>query len=197
MKNLQTYFFESSKLFEFKIKLANYEATPECIERIKNAVDAYCVETISKPKRLPIQEHRDFGKLGPCECEVIDIAVCYPVIAEQVRQLVINRAGIPASNVCVYTKDQYLQEEGVEQLIISQGEGGPIIENPELPDVPGAQDLAGPGRLTSLLKELETRKYEFVQDSNEAGKTTNDAPTGDVSPVGTHKNKIPSPVKGQ
>jgi len=186
MKNLQTYYFESTKLFEFKIKLANYECTTECMDRIKNAIDAYQVETIGKPKRLPIQEHRDFGKLGPCECEVIDVAVVYPTIAEQIRQLIINRAGIPASNICVYTKDQYMQEEAVEQVIISQGAGGPLIENPDLPEVAGAQELVGQVRAGSLLKELESRKYEFAQDSKEAGKTTNDVPQGVVSPIKGH-----------
>ena len=155
-QSYQNYYYNAKKLFEFRIKVANVDITNKAVmEAIKNALNAYEVESISAPKRLPIQEHRDFGKLGPCECEVIDIAVCYPVISEQVRQLVINRAGIPASNVCVYTKDQYLQEEGVEALIVSQGEGGPIIENPELKEVPGSQALVGQGRIQSLIKELE------------------------------------------
>lgn len=211
MKNFQKYFYETSKVYEFKIKIANCDVSAS-IDAIKNAVDAYCVETISKPKRLPIQEHREFGNLGPCECEVIDITVRYPVIAEQIRQLVINRAGIAAACVYVYTKDQYLQEEEVDARILAQGEDGPIIENPELKADEGGQEIAGQIRIGSLLKELEAHdnlNKAYVVDGNDTnqdsvrekgskkGQTTNDVPAGDASPVGTNKQKISDPTKGQ
>jgi hypothetical protein len=210
IKNFQSYFFESGKLFEFRIKIANLDMTDDVIQRITDAIDAFQVESISKPKRLPIQEHRDFGKLGPCECVVIDVAVKYPTIVEQIRQLVINRAAVKADCVCVYTKDQYLQEDEVEAKIVSQGEGGPIINNPELKDEPGAQALVGQGRVTSLIKELTDAKNlskNFEVNGNDTnqdkvfqskkGQTTNDVPTGTKSPVGSNKQSVPNPTKGR
>ena len=56
--------------------------------------------------------------------------------------------------------------------------------------------MVGQVRIGSLLKELESRKFDFAQDSNEAGKTTNDAPQGNVSPEGTKQNKIYRKPKG-
>jgi len=210
IKNFQSYFFESGKLFEFKIKIANCDLTPNVVKRITEAIDAYQVETISKPKSLPIQEHREFGQLGPCECSIIDVAVRYPTICEQIRQLVINRAQIKADCVYVYTNDQYLQEQEVEAKIVSQGADGPIIENPELKSEPGAQDLVGQGRITSLIKELSAHKklntvYEINGDDTNAdkvfqskkGETTNTVPMGDTSPVGTNKQAISNPMKGR
>ena len=205
MKPFQQYFFESNKLFEFRVKIANSDITPDLIERIKNAIDVYQVETISKPKRLPIQEHRDFGKLGPCECSLIDIAVKYPTIVKQIRQLIINRAGVSAAHICVYTKNQALQEDEVESTIVGQGEDGPIIENPELKDEPGAQDLVGQVRIGSLLKELQTRKYEVAAEDTNAdkvfepgakkGNTLNNVPQGNIDPVGSIKKQMPDPTK--
>lgn len=198
MKNFQTYFFETNKLYEFKIKIANcnFDDT-NTIDRIKDALDAYCVETISKPKRLPIQEHKDFSKLGPCECSVIDVAVKYPTITEQIRQLIITRAGISANQVCVYTKDQAEQLDMVQERIDAQDTviGTDLDNNPE--SAADGQELVGEKRNISLIKELQTRKYEFAQDSNEAGKTTNEVPADNNSPVGSTQNAIPSPVKGK
>lgn len=193
MENFQKYFYESSKLFEFRIKIANVDLTPEVVENIKNAIDAYQVETMGKPKRLPIQEHKEFGKLGPCECHVIDVAVKYPTIVEQIRQLVINRAQINPDCVCVYTKDQAAQVDAVQERIDGQG---PVLETPELTADAGGQELVGEKRNISLLKELETRKYEIEGAEKADGKTTNDLPQGTASPVGTNKNKISEPPKG-
>ena len=200
-QSFQNYFYNSHKLYEFRIRLANCDCGKDLIEAIKNALDAYEVETMTAPKRLPIQEHRDFGKLGACEVHHIDVAVNYPVIAEQVRQLVINRAGVPANQVCVYTLNQAQQEDLVQETIDSQAEGGPIIENPELV-APAQGDIAGQARVDSLLKELSKHSLTkaYTVDGTDTtvggdkqssyGKTTNDVPMGDNSPVGTKQNLV-------
>ena len=198
-QNFQNYFYNSHKLYEFRIRLANCECSKELVEAIKNALDAYEVETMTAPKRLPIQEHRDFGKLGACEVHHIDVAVNYPTIAEQVRQLIINRARVPSNQVCVYTLNQAEQEDLVQETIDSQAEGGPIIENPELV-APAQGDIAGQARVTSLLKELEkhslSKAYEIAGDDKTVGGdkvptgTTNDVAMGDKSAIGTTQNYV-------
>ena len=193
----QNYFYNAKKLYEFRIRVANVDITNKTVmEAIKNALNAYEVESISAPKRLPIQEHKDFGNLGPCEVYVVDVAVNYPTICEQVRQLVINRAMVPNHCVCVETLNQAEQEDQVNATILEQGADGPIIENPELKDVPGGQEIAGQRRVDSLLKDLAkrpqmSRAYEVSGtdttiggDKNPSyGKTTNDVPMGDKSPM--------------
>lgn len=193
MQNFQKYFYESSKLFEFRVKIANVDLTPEVMENIKNAIDAYQIETVSKPKRLPIQEHKDFGKLGPCECHVIDIAVKYPTIVEQIRQLIVNRAQINADCVCVYTKGQAEQEDSVVERIDNQGA---VLETEELESDASGQELVGEKRNLSLLKELETRKYEIAGNDTPAVKTTNELPQNNTSPVGNTKQKPLNIPKG-
>jgi hypothetical protein len=193
LKPFQKYFYETSKVYEFKVKIANFELTSEVMESIKNAIDAYQIESISKPRRLPIQEHKVFGNLGPCECEVIDIAVRYPTIAEQIRQLIISRARVNADHVYVYTQDQYLNEEDLDAKIVSQGADGPIISNPELQDEPGAQELVGEKRISSFMKELNDAKhrlntvYEVAGGETPAAKTTNEIPQATVTPVNKQK----------
>jgi hypothetical protein len=200
-QSFQNYFYNSHKLYEFRVKLANCDCNKDLQEAIKNALDAYEVETMTAPKRLPIQEHRDFGKMGACEVHHIDVALNYPVIAEQVRQLIINRAGVASDKVCVYTLNQALQEEQVEATIVAQGDGGPIIENPELATVDQG-DIAGQKRVDSLLKELSKTKLSSAYEVNGTdqtiggdknpsyAKTTNDVAIGNYSPVGTKQNIV-------
>ena len=194
----QNYFYNSKKLYEFRVKLANCEITKDLQEAIKNALDAYEVETISAAKRLPIQEHRDFHQLGACEVHHIDVALNYPTIAEQVRQLIINRARVPSSKVCVYTLNQALQEELVQATIDAQGLNGPVIENPELAAV-DATAIAGQARVDSLLKELSkmplSDTYEISGDDKTVNGTavpkgtTNDFPQQNKSVNGSAKVK--------
>ena len=200
LKPFQKYFYETSKVYEFKVKIANLELTPEVMESIKNAIDAHQVESISKPRRLPIQEHTVFGNLGPCECEVIDIAVKYPTIAEQIRQLIISRARVLADHVYVYTQDQYLNEEDLDNKIASHSANGAVLSTPELQDEPGAQELVGEKRISNFMKELNDAKhrlntvYEVAGGETPAAETTNEIPQGNINPVNKQKS---TPTKGR
>ena len=201
MQKFQDYFYNAKKPYEFRIKIANLDITKnEVMEAIKNALDAYEVETITAPKRLPVQEHRDFGKLGPCEVHVIDVVVNYPTIAEQVRQLVINRALVPNYCVHVETMGQAVNEELVNERILAQSEGddGAVLNNTELPTTPGAQEAAGQNRVDSLLKELMaeplSRTFEIA-----GGTETNKEKAllqGETSPVGSNQNYVYRKPKG-
>lgn len=177
MKAFQSYIAGLNKLYEFKVKIAGVNPKGEVFERIKNALDSYQVETISNPKSLPIQEHRDFPKLGPCECYLIEVALQYPTTPDQLRQLVSSRAMIDPTCVCVYTKNQHEQEDMVQERIDSQG---PVLTEPELKtenaqDSAG-RDLAGLGRISWLLKELESRKYEFAAKGDTKSQTAKEIP---------------------
>lgn len=194
MKSFQSYFYESKKVYEFRIKIAQHDMDKPAVERLKSALEAFQLETISAPKRLPIQEHRDFPKMGPCECYVIDITVNYPTIAPQIRQLVAERAGITADCVCVYTKDEHDFVDEAEMR--GQDHEGAYLNEPELEADAGGQEIAGQVRVGSLLKELESRKYEFAATEKTTGAMATDK-EGVTSPVGTHQNKITSPVKGK
>ena len=200
MKNFTSYLQDAyiNKLYEFRVKIAAHEVTTDLKGKIERALEAFQVECVSAPKRLPIQEHVDFPNLGACECYVIEVAVKYPTISDQVRQFIFERASIPLH--CIVVRS--LKEEA--SLADVQEQDGPILNNPELGG-PSGQDSVGDKRVGSLLKELETHKYDIAGDDTTVGgdkqasygKTSNDLPQGTSSPVGSNQNKIPSPVKGQ
>lgn len=194
MKPYQQYVFELNKVYEYRVKIAGTNPTGEVMERIKNALDAYQIETVTTAKSMPIQEHRDFPKLGACECWIFEVSIKYPTTANQLRQLIKERAGINADCVCVYGKN----EDNFNEEFESHGKDheGSLLEQPEMKADEGGQELVGKARTDSLLKELTARTYEFAENSKEAGKTTNSIPTGDKSPVGSTQVKLPTPPKG-
>lgn len=197
MKSFTQYLYHTQKVYEFRVKVADVDMTEDNLARIKNALETYGVESMGKPKRLPIQEHAEFPKMGPCECHIIDIGLKYPTTTEQLQHVVAERAMLDKGRVCVYTKDQHEQIAASED---TQLEDGALLEKPELKDEPGAQELVGQARVSSFLKELEKNKvskFEVAGKEKADGTTTNSLPLGTKSPVGSSQNKIPSPVKGK
>ena len=197
MKNLTAYFHETQKLYEFQIKLAHVEPKGEMLDRIKNALNCFQVESVSPTKRLPIKEHWEFAKEGACECYVVNVSVRYPSIPGQIRQLISERAGINASWICVKTQAEALSEElSFEQADENEARKEPLLGDDSL-DSPSAQEAVGEQRLTGLFKELSanTRKFEIQGTDNEfaSGKTTNDIPQSNTSPIGSNKNKLQGP----
>ena len=188
MKAFKTYLAENTRTYEFRIKLA-CEVDNECIDKLKQTLEAYQLDSISKPKRLPVHEHPDFPQCGPTEVNITDVKVCYPVNSAQVRAVVGESCSIGLACIRVmaggennpYEKIQAGKEQSKEWK-----EGDAVLNQEEMVTEAPAEDLVGTKRLPTIMQELEaTRKYkyEFEQDSNEKGKTLNDVPVNNVSPI--------------
>jgi hypothetical protein len=198
MKSFSDFLFHTQKIYEFRIKLAEVSVTPENLARIRNALEAYCVEEMGNPKRLPIQEHKDFPKMGPCECHIIDVSLKYPTTTEQLQHVVAERALLDKSCVVVTTKAA--DEATSEAEALGQGRTTPALTDGTLEDQPGGQELVGQRRLSSFIKELsknKVSKFEIAGKEKADGTTSDSLPQGTKSPVGSSQNKIPSPLKGK
>jgi hypothetical protein len=193
MKSLSAYFHETNKLYEFRIKMAHVEPKGEVLEKIKNALNAFQVESVSPAKRLPITEHWEFANEGACECYVIDVSVRYPTISGQLRQLIGERAGINPNWVSVKTMTEALNDDlSFSQADENEARKQPLIGDDSL-DSPSGQEQVGTPRLTSLFKELSanTRKFEIQGTDNEyaSGKTTNEIPQNTTSTISGKKGQ--------
>ena len=188
MKAFKTYLAESTRTYDFRIKLA-CELTSEALDRLKQALEAYQLDEISKPKRLPVRETVDFPQAGPTEVNIIDVKVCYPVNSAQVRAVVGESCSIGLACIRVmaggennpYEKIQAGKEQSKEWK-----EGDAVLNQEEMVTEAPAEDLVGTKRLPTIMQELEASrkyKYEFEQNSNERGKTTNDLPVNNTSPI--------------
>jgi hypothetical protein len=205
MKSLHDYIAERNSNYAFRIKVAK-QNPKDIMEEIKNALNAYELVDITAPKSLPVQEHREFPKWGPCECWQFEATVAYPTTQVQIAQLLKERTGMQAEWVCVYGKQQADDNDAFEAY--GKDHEGALLLDDKLQDVPGAQDLVGDKRKDSMLKELDAQSPKLTgfkdpkltsQQSSEktpAAKTTNQLPQGTKSPVGSQQNKLPQ-VKGK
>ncbi len=206
MKSLHAYIAERNTTYDFRIKVARQNPS-EIMEEIKNALNAYELVNISKPKSLPIQEHREFPNWGPCECWQFEAELAYPVTTPQILQLLKTRAGLISESVYVYGKDEADQNDSFEAY--GKDHTGSLLLDSELKDVPGGQDLVGDRRKDNMLKVLEKQSSKMValesnpeltstraDERTKPASTTNQLPQGTKSPVGSKQNKLP-PVKGK
>lgn len=187
MKPFQSYIFELSRPSEFRIKMATVNPST-VMDKIKSALDAFQLESVSAVKSLPIQEHREFPQWGPCECWTFDVKVAYPTTTVQIRQLIKERAQLNPDWICV--RNLLEAETTDEQEAHGKDHKGALLDDVELKTSPEGQALVGQSRIGSLLKELESRKFDIAGKESADGKTTNETATGDKSPVGSQQNKV-------
>lgn len=195
MKAFKTYLTESTKRYDFRIRIA-CETTDEIVDKIKQVLEVYKLDSISKPKRLPIHETPEFPNMGPVEINIIDVSLCYPATDAQVRTLIAECGCVPAA--CIRVSPTHSPYEaalaGLEQSNL-QKEGEAVLTTSEMTTTLD-ENLVGEARVQSLMKEFAgMKKYELPEaegGKTTAAKTTNQLPTGQMSPIGTHKNKLPT-----
>jgi hypothetical protein len=170
--------------------------TDDIVNKVKSVLEAYKVESITKPKRLPIQESPLFPNMGPVEINIMDVCLCYPTNDAKVLNLIAECGCAPANCIKVTPTNSPFEATlaGLEQSNL-QKPGESVLMNPDMVTEKHEADLVGTARIPSLIKELEdTRRYEYPEAAGgktPVGKTTNTVPVGQVSPIGTHQNKIP------
>lgn len=201
MKNFLEYLANSEKTYEFRIKIADVNPD-EHMDKIKNALEAYEVESISSVKRLPIKDSDiDFPSMKNCQLYLMDAVLKYPCNNDQVRAVIAERACIPAANIFVVPKNhpeeqRRWNEDGTSD--IKEFKQGEAVLDKAYEDNPEAK-AAGESyaNFNSILKELSQVKLaEAEGGKTEEAKTTNDLPQGNDSPVGSKQNTIPA-VKGK
>lgn len=177
MKSFSEFLMESKKQYAFRVKLA-CECSKEDMAALKTALDKYKVAAISEPKNLPIAEtHAGFEHLKNVELTIIDILTDYPANPVQIREMIRDTLGIAESHIMVRTPG----EEANAMPVVQQKEA--VLDK----DYEKAKEKSMLADLDAIFKDHESIEYPFAEKTDAKGKTTNDLPTGDVSPVGTKK----------
>jgi hypothetical protein len=204
MKSFAKYLIESTKTYDFKVRIA-CEMTDDLVAKLKVVLEAYQLDNITKPRRLPIQETPEFPNMGPVEVNVFDVSLHYPCNDEKVRTLIAEGTGISLACIKVNPAHSPYEAaiEGLEQSNL-QKPGESVLATHDMTAVKPDADLVGTARIPSLIKELEeTRKYEYPEAAGgketdkhfQSQGTTNDIKQGTTSAIGTHQNKVYNPRK--
>jgi hypothetical protein len=190
MKSLKQFIVESQKTYEFKVKLA-CDSDDLDMDRVEQAVASFEPVEISKPKSLPYQTSADFPNAPATQIQLITVVTKYPSTPEQIRSLLANRCNFHESNIIVRTAAQELEFENQQTVDPGESAQEPLLtQDYEDSD---HQDVVGQKAIDTAMRDHKSREYEFAGDKTARAKTLNDEPTGKMSAVGSHQNKIPDP----
>ena len=200
MKNFLNYLEQSQKTYEFRIKIANIDPA-EKLAMLESALDAYGLESLGKPKRLPLKESDvDFPNHGTVELYHMDAVLKYPCNEYQLRTIIAERAGIAQANIVIvptnHPEEQRRWNEDNSSDIKEYAQGESVLDKPYEDDPEAKKAGDAYASFNTILKELtELKLAEAEGGKTPAAKTTNELPTGDKSPVGSNQNKIPKAKK--
>ena len=200
MKNFLNYLEQSQKTYEFRIKIANTDPA-EKFAALESALNAYGLESLSKPKRLPLKESDiDFPNHGTVELYLMDAVLTYPCNEQQLRTIIAERAGSVKANIFVVPKNHpeeiWRWNEDGESELHEYKQGEAVLDKPyeDNPEAKKAGDAYA--SFNSILKELTEIKLEEAEGGKTPeAKTTNDLPQGTKSPVGSNQNTLPKAKK--
>jgi len=163
MKTFTEFLIESSKTYEFRVKVA-CDCSDEHMERFENQMERFGLESISKPKRTPIQEQPAgfAASVKNTEVSIIDIETNYPAAPHQITAMAQEIFNVPESHVVTVNRNAH--EEIAREVAADEKESEyePIIGT-EYKDEK-QEEVFGDKYNENMLKELETRKYETAVD---------------------------------
>ena len=166
MKSFRSYLVESEQTYKFRIKMAE-KCSDETMDALETALQKYDMKSMSKPKKTPIQEHpMDFQTLTNAEVFIMDTELQYPVTAHQLYEYISQTVGVPASHLVVINHD-HPEEIAREEALKEEGdEYEAKLDDSEYKDADKikAEDHFGDKYNENMLKDLETRKYEFAKE---------------------------------
>ena len=166
MKSFVEYLIESSKIYEFRVKIAG-EITDEHMERIENHMERFGLESISKPKRTPIQKQPAgfSASVKDSAVNVFEVSTNYPATPQQITAILQDILDLPESHVVTVNKNDPEEISREAAADAKDEEYKPILvndyEDEKLDPTYGDEYNA------NFLKELETRKYEFATDKKQ------------------------------
>ena len=161
MKSLKSYLVESEQTYKFRIKMAE-KCDDEIMNALETALEKYEVASLSKPKRTPIQEHpMDFQTLQNAEVFIMDAELKYPVTSHQLYTYISEVIGVPASHLVVINSDH--PEEIAREEAIKEEEYESLLDSDYKEEKHDA--TYGDEYNENMLKQLETRKYEFAKET--------------------------------
>ena len=185
MRTLRDYLIESSRQYEYRIKIAG-ELSQEQIEKMEQGFEAFDMVSLSEPKRTPIEQNPlGFEGIKNKEVNILDAKFNYPASTEQFVQIC-KDAGIAGNSIIVVNKafDDSMSDEEANKD--TTPEDGSLLDS-DLPtdiqaQVDANKDYATPGSEQDVIKNRAKTEYEIAGGKTEKAQTTNDLPQNNTSP---------------
>jgi hypothetical protein len=188
MKTLKEYLIESTRTFDYRIKIAG-ELDDAVLAEFEKALSKFDVVKLSKPKKTPVlKSPAGFPELQNQEIHIMDAVFNYPATAQEITAIYHLLGGDP-NHIRIITKDY---DDSVSKTT-AEVEQSPVLGKEFPADTKEQKQANGNYADPVVVKNSAIgAKFEVAGGKTAPAKTTNDLPMGVKSPIGG-TNKIPTP----
>lgn len=188
-KTFKDYLMEGKKTYPFKVKIAG-KVTNEQEESMKSLLSKYQIANFKKASTTPVQAlPLDFPKLNNVEVNIWDVTLDYPVTSHELINYLGN--GLRMNEQFIVVRNPNEPSEQYQQP--SETYDGALLTDSTYKESPNANpdDFYGDKYNASFVKalndDLKAKRKERgeVIPNGDDGKTLNDIPQGNRSPVGS------------
>lgn len=187
MKTFTQYLSESTKKYDFRVKVAG-EFTTEQEASMKSLLSKYAVSGFKKTGTTPIQSlPLDFPQVKNCEVNIYEVVLDYPTTQQELTEYLSTELKVGKHHLVVRSPFEHTEEY---QHTDPKREGA-LLDDPDYKEAgnPQFEDYYGDKYNTGFVKELNDilklqRKARGEEIPTEgAAKFNTDSPAGTQSPI--------------
>jgi hypothetical protein len=192
MKSFTEYLTESKRTYDFKVKIAG-PMTTEQEETLEALLAKYQVSGFKKSGKTPVQAlPLDFPRLTNSEVSIYEVSLNYPVASHELQNYLGSGLKISEQSIVVRKpgepSEQYQEPQEKRE--------GALLDDPTYAEAgsPKFEDFYGDKYNASLIKTLsddlkaQRKAQGQVIPQGADGKTTNDLPQDNTSPIAKSTN---------
>ena len=187
MKTFTQYLSESTKKYDFRVKVAG-EFTTEQEATLKSLLSKYSVSGFKKTGTTPIQAlPLDFPQVKNCEVSIYEVILDYPTTQQELTEYLSSELKVGKQHLVVRSPNEPTEEY---QHVEPKREGA-LLNDPDYKEAgnPQFEDYYGDKYNSGFVKELNDilklqRKARGEEIPTEgAAKFSTDSPAGTQSPI--------------
>ena len=196
MSTFATYLTESTKTYEYKVKIAG-DIDKDFATRMETCLQKFEVAKMSAGKKTPIQSlPLDFPALSNESVTIFDVTTNYPTSVREMQEYVGTYMDVPQTHLVVRKPGEPTEEYQEEMAVAGKSEYKNKLQDIEMSDAPkvNAEDFHSTKANMSLLKELlKDREKNDNPKEKENIQSKEDAPAD--SPLTKSTNPHPDPKR--
>ena len=200
MSTFATYSTESTKTYEYKVKIAG-DIDKDFATRMETCLQKFEVAKMSAGKKTPIQSlPLDFPALSNESVTIFDVTTNYPSAVREMQEYLADYMKISPAMIVVRKPGEPTEEYQEQMAVAGKSEYKNKLQDIEYKDAPkvNAEDFHSTNANMSLLKELwkdkAPQEFEKQELKDIKGVTTKEDAPAD-SPLSKATNPHPDPKR--
>ena len=195
MSTFATYLTESTKTYEYKVKIAG-DIDKDFATRMETCLQKFEVAKMSAGKKTPIQSlPLDFPALSNESVTIFDVTTNYPTAVREMQEYLADYMNISPAMIVVRKPGEPTEEYQEQMAIAGKSEYKNKLQDIEMSDAPkvNAEDFHSTQANMSLLKELLKDKVPHPEGVKQELKDIKGVTTKDDAPANSPLTKATNP----